>query len=51
MYLDANETQRGLDSLLTAERMVQSDEHGYARMPERLRQALKRKIVAVREDL
>ena len=51
MYLDANETQRGLDNLLTAERMVRTNEHRYARMPEKLRHALKRKIVAVREDL
>ena len=33
MYLDANETQRGLDNLLTAERMVRNNEHRYARMP------------------
>jgi len=51
MYLDAGQRDRGLDVLLTADRMVKSDENRYARMPQRLRDALSRKIRAVREEL
>jgi hypothetical protein len=51
MYLDADQRQKGLDALLTADRMVRDNENGYGRMPERLRQALGRKIKTVREEL
>lgn len=51
MYFDADEPQQGLDILLAAQRMVREDQNRHARMPERLRQALARKIEAVRDDL
>ena len=51
MYLDADEREKGLGVLLTADRMVRNDENHYGRMPQRLRDALSRKIRAVREEL
>ena len=51
MYLDADEREKGLDTLLTADRMVKNNEDHYGRMPQRLREALSRKIKTVREEL
>lgn len=51
MYLDADQRQNGLDVLLAADRMVRNNENRYGRMPQRLREALSRKITAVREEL
>jgi predicted Zn-dependent protease len=51
MYLDAEQRQKGLDALLTADRMVRNNENHYGRMPQRLREALSRKIKTVREEL
>jgi hypothetical protein len=51
MYLDADEREKGLGVLLTADRMARSDENDYGRMPQRLRNALVRKIQTVREEL
>jgi predicted Zn-dependent protease len=51
MYLDAGEVDQGLGVLLTADRMVSNDENHYGRMPQRLRDALSRKIRTVREEL
>lgn len=51
MYLDADEREKGLDALLTADRMVRNNENRYGRMPQRLREALSRKITTVREEL
>jgi len=44
MYVDADEKQRALETLRTARRMTRRNEHRYGRMPERLREALDRKI-------
>ena len=51
MYLDAGQRDKGLDILLVTDRMVRNNESRYGRMPQRLRDALSRKIEAVREDL
>jgi hypothetical protein len=51
MYLDAGQRDKGLNVLLTADRMVRNNESRYGRMPQRLRDALSRKIDAVRKDL
>ncbi|MDA0205265.1 MAG: hypothetical protein O3A53_09840 [Acidobacteria bacterium] len=51
MYLEAGEREQGLGVLLAADRMVRNDENHYGRMPPRLRDALSRKILAVREEL
>ena len=51
MYLDADEREKGLAVLLTTDRMVQTGENNYGRMPQRLRDALTRKIRTVREEL
>lgn len=51
MYLDAGQRNKGLSTLLVADRMVRNNESRYGRMPQRLRDALSRKIEAVREDL
>jgi len=51
MYLDADEREKGLDALLTADRMAKNNENRYGRMPQRLREALSRKIKTVREEL
>jgi predicted Zn-dependent protease len=51
MYLDADEREKGLNALLTADRMVENNENHYGRMPQRLREALSRKIQTVREEL
>jgi predicted Zn-dependent protease len=51
MYLDAGERDKGLSVLLTADRMANNNENHYGRMPQRLREALSRKIKTVREEL
>lgn len=51
MYLDADETEKGLGTLLGAEQMVRRNEHRHARMPTRMRDALARKIEAVQQEL
>jgi len=51
MYLDAGQGDKGLNALLVADRMVRNNENRYDRMPQRLRNALSRKIQAVREEL
>ncbi len=51
MYLDAKQREKGLDALLTTDRMVKNNENRYGRMPQRLREALSRKIKTVREEL
>lgn len=51
MYFDADQREKGLDALLTADRMVRNNENRYGRMPQRLREALSRKIKSVREEM
>ncbi|MBI1353344.1 MAG: tetratricopeptide repeat protein [Acidobacteria bacterium] len=51
MYLDAGEKKQALEVFRTADRMVRNDENRYARMPERLRKALGRKIEELVEEL
>lgn len=51
MYLDAEHREKGLETLLIADRMVKNNQNHYGRMPQRLREALTRKIQTVREEL
>lgn len=51
MYLDAEDPEKGLRILLDADRMVRHNEHRHARMPQRMRDALSRKIESVQKEL
>lgn len=51
MYVDADEKQRALETLRTARRMTRQNEQRYGRMPERLREALDRKIAELEKAI
>jgi tetratricopeptide (TPR) repeat protein len=51
MYLDAGRQEQALDVFETSKRMVDRDEQRFARMPDRLKQALERRIESLKQEI